>query len=106
VETLRIAGGDGRLTLCQVKLDFAEAVISFDTLQIDLHMVHGKLLIISAAGIEIDADGLTLAFTKCKLRPARAVTEPRLRIELAGTLVHARVVERWPRRGAPGQAMT
>jgi hypothetical protein len=95
-----------RTQLCQVTLDFAEAVISSDTLYIDVQMVHGKLLIVTAPGVEIDADGLTLTYSKCKLRPARAGADTRLRIELAGTLLHAKVIERWPRRGAPGQSTT
>jgi Domain of unknown function (DUF1707) len=95
-----------RTQLCQVTLDFAEAVISPGTLRIDVQMVHGKLLIVTAPGVEIDADGLTLTYSKCKLRPARAGADPRLRIELAGTLLHAKVIERWPRRGAAGQALT
>lgn len=95
-----------RTQLCQVTLDFAEAVISSDTLHIDVQMVHGKLLIVTAPGVEIDADGLTLTYSKCKLRPARAGADTRLRIELAGTLLHAKVIERWPRRGAAGQSMT
>jgi hypothetical protein len=95
-----------RTQLCQVTLDFAEAVISPGTLRIDVQMVHGKLLIVTAPGVEIDADGLTLTYSKCKLRPARAGADPRLRIELAGTLLHAKVIERWPRRGDAGQAPT
>jgi hypothetical protein len=95
-----------RTQLCQVTLDFAEAVISPGTLRIDVQMVHGKLLIVTAPGVEIDADGLTLTYSKCKLRPARAGADPRLRIELTGTLLHAKVIERWPRRGAAGQALT
>jgi hypothetical protein len=94
-----------RTQLCQVTLDFAEAVISSGTLHIDVQMVHGKLLIVTAPGVEIDADGLTLTYSKCKLRPARAGADPRLRIELAGTLLHAKIIERWPRRGAAGQSM-
>ena len=95
-----------RTQLCQVTLDFGEAVISSGTLHIDVQMVHGKLLIVTAPGVEIDADGLTLTYSRCKLRPARAGADPRLRIELAGTLLHAKVIERWPRRGAAGQAVT
>ena len=93
-----------RTQLCQVTLDFGEAVFSPGTLRIDVQMVHGKLVIVTAPGVEIDADGLTLTYSKCKLRPARAGADPRLRIELAGTLLHAKVIERWPRRGAAGQA--
>jgi Domain of unknown function (DUF1707) len=91
---------DLRTRLCHVTLDFAEAVITPGTLRVDLDMVHGKLVIVSAPGIEIDADGLKLTYSRCKLRPARAGADPRLRIELAGTLLHAKVIERWPRRGA------
>ena len=91
---------DLRTRLSNVTLDFAEAVITPGTLRIDVDMVHGKLVIVTAPGIEIDADGLTLTFSRCKLRPARAGADPRLRIELAGTLLHAKVIERWPRRGA------
>ena len=91
---------DLRTRLCRVTLDFAEAVITPGTLRIDLDMVHGKLVIVSAPGIEIDADRLTLTYSRCKLRPVRAGADPRLRIELSGTLLHAKVIERWPRRGA------
>jgi hypothetical protein len=93
-----------RTQLCQVTLDFGEAVFAPGTLHIDVQMVHGKLLIVTPPGVEIDADGLTLTYSKCKLRPARAGADPRLRIELAGTLLHAKVIERWPRRGAARQA--
>ena len=45
----------------------------------------------------IDADGLNLVFSKTKLRPdSAAAADPRLRIELVGTLQHAKVVERRP----------
>ena len=48
-----------------------------------------------APGIVIDADGLNLVFSKTKLRSDNAA-DPGLRIELAGTLRHAKVVERRP----------
>ena len=67
---------DLRTRLCHVTLDFAEAVITPGTLRIDLDMVHGKLVIVSAPGIEIDADGLKLTYSRCKLRPARAAPTP------------------------------
>jgi hypothetical protein len=44
----------------------------------------------------IDADGLNLVFSKTKLRSDSAAADPRLRIELVGTLTHAKVVERRP----------
>jgi hypothetical protein len=63
--------------------------------RIDTDMQHGKLVIVGAPGIVIDASGLNLVFSKTKLRPDSAAA-PRLRIELAGTLKHAKVVELRP----------
>jgi len=87
-----------RPRLCQVTLDFTDAVITFDTVRIDTDMQLGKLFIVSASGVVIDADGLTLAYSKLKLLSDSAATEPRLRIELVGTLKHGKVIERRPRR--------
>jgi hypothetical protein len=85
-----------RTQLCRVTFDFTDAVITSRTLRIDTDMQHGKLVIVGAPGIVIDADGLDLVFSKTKLRSDSAAAEPGLRIELVGTLKHARVVERRP----------
>jgi hypothetical protein len=85
-----------RTQLCRVTFDFTDAVITSRTLRIDADMQHGKLIIVGAPGIVIDADGLNLVFSKTKLRSDSVVADPRLRIELAGTLKHAKVVERRP----------
>jgi hypothetical protein len=85
-----------RTQLCRVTFDFTNAVITARTLRIDIDMQHGKLVIVGAPGIVIDADGLNLVFSKTKLRSDSAAADPRLRIELVGTLKHARVVERRP----------
>ena len=82
--------------LCRVTLDFSDAVITSRTLRIETDMQHGKLVIVGAPGIVIDADGLNLVFSKTKLRSDSAAAEPRLCIALVGTLKHARVVERRP----------
>ena len=71
-------------------------MITSRTLRIDADMQHGKLVIVGALGIVIDADGLNLVFSKTKLLSDSAAADPRLRIELVGTLTHARVVERRP----------
>lgn len=81
--------------LCRVTLDFTHAVITSGVLRINADMVHGKLVIVSTPGIEIDADGLALTYSKLKLR-AKDAADPRLRIELAGSLVHAKVIEQRP----------
>ncbi|MER8100074.1 DUF1707 domain-containing protein [Kitasatospora sp. NPDC094016] len=86
---------------CTVVLDFTEAVITADTLLIDAALRHGKLLIISPPGlVTLDTDDLTLVFSKVKQRSNGGgdATSPRLRIEITGTLKHASVVARPPRR--------
>jgi uncharacterized protein DUF1707 len=81
--------------MCRVTLDFTHAVITSGVLRINADMVHGKLVIVSTPGIEIDADGLALTYSKLKLH-AKDAADPRLRIELAGSLVHAKVIEQRP----------
>ena len=79
---------------CRVTFDFTRAVITSDVLRIETDMVHGKLVIVSSPGIVIDTDGLTLTYSKLKLRSTNAAAGPRLRIELAGKLLHAKVIEK------------
>ena len=83
---------------CRVTLDFTHAVITSDVLRIETDMVHGKLFIISSPGIVIDTDGLHLTYSKLKLHRGNAAADPRLRIELVGNLLHAKVIEQRPRR--------
>ena len=85
-----------RTKLCRVTFDFTDAVITSRTVRIDMDMQHGKLVIVGAPGIVIDADGLNLVFSRTKLRSDSAAADPGLRIELVGTLKHAKVVERRP----------
>ena len=81
---------------CRVTLDFTHAVITSGVLRINADMVHGKLVIVSTPGIEINADGLSLTYSKLKLPSRNAAADPRLRIELAGKLLHAKVIEQRP----------
>ena len=83
-----------RTQMCRVTLDFTHAVINSNVLRIDADMVHGKLFIVSSPGIVIDTDGLNLTYSKLKLHSQNAAADPRLRIELAGRLLHAKVIER------------
>jgi hypothetical protein len=39
-------------------------------------MVHGKLFIVSSPGIVIDTDGLSLTYSKLKLRSTNAAADP------------------------------
>jgi len=82
--------------LCRVTFDFTRAVITSDVLRIETDMVHGKLVIVSSPGIVINTDGLSLTYSKLKLQSDNAAADPRLRIELAGKLLHAKVIEQRP----------
>jgi DUF1707 SHOCT-like domain len=81
---------------CRVTLDFTHAVITSNVLRIETDMVHGKLFIVSSPGIVIDTDGLHLTYSKLKLHSKNAAADSRLRIELAGKLLHAKVIEQGP----------
>ena len=91
-----------RTQLCRVTLDFTRAVITSGVLRIDAEMQHGKLLIVSPPGIVINTDGLALTYSKLKLHSRDAAADPRLRIELAGSLLHAKVIEQWPQKKKNG----
>ena len=73
---------------------FTHAVITSNVLRIETDMVHGKLFIVSSPGIVIDTDGLNLTYSKLRLHAKDAAADPRLRIELAGKLLHAKVIEK------------
>lgn len=83
-----------RTQMCQVTFDFTDVAITSRTLRIDADMEFGKLVIIGGPGIGINSDGLNLTFSKVKLRSDGDAGDSRLRIELVGTLKHAKVVER------------
>ncbi|MFD0683362.1 DUF1707 SHOCT-like domain-containing protein [Actinomadura fibrosa] len=89
---------DLRTQLCRVTLDFTQAVITSSALRIDAEMAHGRLVIVSAPGMVIDTGGLNRTYSKLKVHSTDWTAEPRLRVELAGTLIHAKVIERRPRR--------
>lgn len=88
------------VTWCDVTLDLTEAVITQDTLRIDVAMAGKSLTLVTGPGIEVDVDGLTLVH--CKLRHRHVRTPPTtpttLRVELAGHKAHGNVVVRPPRR--------
>ncbi|MEU0600574.1 DUF1707 domain-containing protein [Streptomyces sp. NPDC006393] len=88
------------VTWCDVTLDFTEAVITQDTLRIDVAMAGKGLTLVTRPGVEVDLDGLTLVH--CKLRHRRMRTPPdtpvTLRVELVGQKAHGKVVVRPPRR--------
>ena len=87
-----------RTQMCRVTLDFTHAVITSSVLRIEVDMVHGKLFIVSPPGIVINTDGLALTYSKLKLHSKNAAADPRLHIELAGRLLHAKVIQQRPKR--------
>ena len=67
-----------RTKLCRVTFDFTDAVIASRTVRIDMDMQHGKLVIVGAPGIVIDADGLDLIFSKTEFHSDSAAADPGL----------------------------
>ncbi|WP_084700943.1 DUF1707 SHOCT-like domain-containing protein [Streptacidiphilus anmyonensis] len=86
---------------CDVTLDFTQAVITHDTLQIDMDMRGKNLTLVVGPGIVVDPYGLSLEFSKVRNRQVPAPGAPiALRIELTGKKSFGRVVVRHPRRTA------
>lgn len=83
-----------RTQLCRITLDFTQAVITSNVVQVQTDLLHGKLVLTTRPGIVIDADRLTLTYSKVKLRSGNAIADPQLRIELVGNLLHSRVIQR------------
>ncbi|MDH2426509.1 DUF1707 domain-containing protein [Sphaerisporangium sp. TRM90804] len=88
------------VTYCDVTLDFTDAVITHDTLRIDVAMAGKTLTLVTRPGIVIDTDGLQLVHSRVKHRhtPADPGAPVTLRVELVGQKAHGRVVVRPPRR--------
>lgn len=84
---------------CEVTLDFTEAVITQDTLRIDMDMCGNTLTLVTRPGIVVDLDELRLEHSKVKIRQAQDFDTPTvLRVELVGEKTHGRVVVRPARR--------
>lgn len=88
------------VTYCKVTLDFTEAVITHDTLRIDVAMTGKTLTLITRPGVVVDTDGLQMVHSKTKYRRTAtdADTPVALRVELVGQKAFGRVVVRPARR--------
>ncbi|MEU6273978.1 DUF1707 domain-containing protein [Streptomyces populi] len=88
------------VTFCDVTLDFTDAVITHDTLRVDVGMTGKTLTLVTRPGVVVDTDDLRLVH--CRIRHHRTPTDPdtpvALRVELTGRKAHGRVVVRPPRR--------
>ncbi|MFD9887378.1 DUF1707 domain-containing protein [Streptomyces alboflavus] len=93
-----------RLMFTDLKLDFTEAVISYDTLHIALDLrIGGNLTLVTAPGIVVDADDITYTRGEVKITPVTGPEVPvRLRVVLTGRSTGGDIVARPPRR-TPGQ---
>ncbi|OLZ72252.1 hypothetical protein AV521_10160 [Streptomyces sp. IMTB 2501] len=82
-----------------VTLDLSDAVITHDTLDIDLDMCGGTLRLLTRPGVVVDADSLAIGHSKTKVRPARDPEAPVvLRVAIGGQLSMGKVEVRPPRR--------
>jgi hypothetical protein len=88
-----------RPTWCDVTLDFTSAVITHDTLHIDLRMRGGILTLVAGPGVVVNADDLRVRYTDVEMRPSAEPGAPViLRVELAGRMRYGRIVVQRPGR--------
>ncbi|MGW7210192.1 DUF1707 SHOCT-like domain-containing protein [Streptomyces sp. NPDC054837] len=82
-----------------VTLDFTDAVITYDTLHVDLDMRGGTLRLVTRPGVVVETDALVVEYAQVKTRPAGDSGTPVvLRVEVGGRLRYGKVVARG-RRG-------
>ena len=81
---------------CDVMLDFTDAVITRDTLCIDMDVRGGSLLLLVRPGTVVDAGSLAVRDTEIMLGPsAEPDAQAILRVQLAGRVRGGRVEVRW-----------
>ncbi|MFH8976730.1 DUF1707 domain-containing protein [Streptomyces sp. NPDC017890] len=83
----------------EVTLDLRRAVITHDTLTIDLDMRAGALKLVTRPGIVVDTDSLVASYAEVKTGRAVATEAPVvLRVRVTGEISWGQVVVRSPRR--------
>jgi hypothetical protein len=88
-----------RLSWCDAKLDFTDAVIRRDELLIDMNMRGGSLVLVTRPGIVTDAYSLRVRYTDVMITPDAAPSTPRiLTVQLAGRMRYG-----WIETRRPGQ---
>lgn len=89
-----------RLMFCEAKLDFTDAMITHNTLHIDVDLrVGGNLILVTRPGIEVDTDDLVRGSGDIKIRPVSGPDTPvTLRVQLAGQSRGGDIIARPPRR--------
>ncbi|WP_274911311.1 DUF1707 SHOCT-like domain-containing protein [Streptomyces sp. WZ-12] len=82
----------------EVTLDFTEAVLTRDTLRIDMDMRGGLLRLVTRPEIAVHADALAVRYGKVTIPRRAGPTESTvLHVELAGQMDFSRVAVRVPR---------
>ncbi|WP_328535260.1 DUF1707 SHOCT-like domain-containing protein [Streptomyces sp. NBC_00344] len=89
-----------RLTFGEAKLDFTDAMITHNTLHIDVDLrIGGNLILVTRPGIEVDTDQLERGSGDVKIRPASGPDTPvTLRVQLTGRSRGGDIIARPPRR--------
>jgi hypothetical protein len=84
-----------RSSWCDVWLDFTDAVITHDTLRIDLNMRGGSLVLLAGPGLVVDADSLTLRYADVKIHPGAQPGVPVVfRVQLVGRMRYGWIEQR------------
>lgn len=88
------------LMFCEAKLDFTEALITHNTLDIDVDLrIGGNLTLVTRPGILVDTDGMTRSRGDIKIRPSSDPEVPAiLRVRVTGQSRGGDLTARPPRR--------
>ncbi|MFE9555085.1 DUF1707 domain-containing protein [Streptomyces sp. NPDC006703] len=90
-----------RMTFGDAKLDFTDAVITHNVLDIDVDLrLGGNLILVTRPGIVVDTDELVRSSGDIKIRPVSDPDAPvTLRVQVAGQSRGGDIIARPPRRG-------
>jgi hypothetical protein len=90
---------DIRVTSGHTKLDFTDAVITQRSLQLDVEVRSGHLILITKPGIVVDTDEVTVRSGHVKVRAPWGPEVPEvLRIDVVGKVGSGHLIARPPRR--------
>jgi Domain of unknown function (DUF1707) len=90
---------EARVSSGHVKLDFRQAVITQPTLQLDVQVRSGHIILITKPGIVVDTDDVAVRSGHVKVRaPGGPDVPEQLRIEVAGRVGSGHLIARLPHR--------
>ena len=90
-----------RSSWCDVLLDFTDAVITNNTLLIDLRMRGGSLILVTGPGMLVDAETLYVRYTDVKIDPPPwSAGAAVLRVRLVGRMRYGWIETRWQRQAS------